>query len=276
MKKISPETKWIFRQLLFKEILSELDRDFSRLNIEYIPIKGAYLICTGLSEKIKERTMIDIDLLVKEDDFETVSAYFTQNKRTSMIPHKWQFETGFYYRFKEIEIPVEVHKMLNFKERFILPVEDIFKRGIRDNVMRVLPCPEDALLITICHILVHIAVSYPDKTFHEMALIIRQKGFSWDKFWETALKTGVSSFVYYALKLCEKEYPGEIQLRGRHTYADILVKLVNRLIYSILPVVVRRMIFEIPFVSNPTGLVIQKLKVMKCTSLFRFYVFLTL
>jgi len=40
-KKVDTDTAWVFKQFLFEEVLCDLDNHFQRLNVDYMPIKGA-------------------------------------------------------------------------------------------------------------------------------------------------------------------------------------------------------------------------------------------
>ena len=64
------DTTWVFKQFIFEDVLRDLDDHFQHLKIDYMPIKGAYLICSGLAKQIKSRSMNDIDILVRERDFD--------------------------------------------------------------------------------------------------------------------------------------------------------------------------------------------------------------
>ena len=75
--KAAADTTWVFKQFLYEDVLRDLDDHFQRLNIDYMPIKGAYLICAGLAQRIRSRTMVDIDILVREGDFNAVISYFS-------------------------------------------------------------------------------------------------------------------------------------------------------------------------------------------------------
>ena len=44
------DTTWVFKQFIFEDVLRELDDHFQHLKIDYMPIKGAYLICSGFGE----------------------------------------------------------------------------------------------------------------------------------------------------------------------------------------------------------------------------------
>lgn len=66
--------RWQIRQVVYAAVLEALDALFAELHIAYMPIKGAYLICTHLAEQIPAREMIDIDLLVRPAYFKRAIA----------------------------------------------------------------------------------------------------------------------------------------------------------------------------------------------------------
>ncbi len=73
---ITPARQWVLNQIFYEEALKEIDEHFQKMQMSYMPIKGAYLICTGLAEKMENRFISDIDILVREKDMAEVSDYF--------------------------------------------------------------------------------------------------------------------------------------------------------------------------------------------------------
>jgi hypothetical protein len=254
------EKSWKYLQILYGEVLQEIDAHFAAVAVQYMPIKGAYLICNGLAEKMQYRRMDDIDILVKAEDFERVCAYFSNLPNVVFLRHKWFFEKEFSYSFGAVECHLEIHWLLNFPARFILSPHAIFARAIKPNGFpRLLPCPEDALLILTCHAFVHIAFELRETLFEEILLLSSNKGFSWETFWEYAHETGIERFIrLLLLRYCEENY-GNVKVPQIVEFSTFLRPFLSKKWYDRLPFFLRKALLEIPFARNPWWLIVNKL-----------------
>jgi Uncharacterised nucleotidyltransferase len=257
---ISAKKAWILRQLFFGDVLRGLDEHFAKLSIRYMPIKGAYLIAAGLAEKMPFRRMDDIDILVMPSDFAKAVDYFKALKDVRFKDNYWPFEASFHYGPGEANAFVELHYQLNYPERFSLPAEALFSRSTRSQGMLVLPCPEDSLIIFLCHMFVHIPFEIRETAFDEIDLLRGQDSFSWEKFRELSLSTGLGPFFYYLLRVFEKRKKRGIP-HGRPTlYATLCARMIGIEEYRKMPIFLRRMVLEIPFAKDPLGLILKKLR----------------
>jgi hypothetical protein len=255
----SPEMTWKLNQVVYADILNELHEHFLKLNVRYMQNKGAYLICSGLAEKMKYRRMDDIDIWVGKEDFEKTSDYFSSLPRVEVFLDDWDFEREFTYTTGSFECHLEIHSLLNYPARFSLPFEKLFERALPAGETRMLPCPEDALVILLCHALVHIGFELRDTIFDEISLISNQKGFSWDKFWGLAKPTGIEQFMCMILFLYAKK-TGRCIVLPQSSFRAIMGRtLLSGRFYKWMPVAMRKLLFEIPFVRNPEWLLKQKL-----------------
>jgi hypothetical protein len=266
---ISPaNTEWVFKQFLFDDVLRELDDHFRQLNIGYMPVKGAYLICSGLAKKIVSRHMFDIDVLVRENDFDIVIDHFTAlpkvviaEKSWPLYKKGWQFEVTLYYPFEGRTINVDIHKSINLRQRFFLPPEALFARGIKGGLRRTLPCAEDALAICLCHRFSHVAHVFPDVASDDVPVLISDS-FDWARFWKIAASTGIAAFMYYTLKKYERK--GMIRAfpvpskTVKFLYADFLIMVAGNHGFAVAPSMLRRLCFELPFCRDPLGLILDK------------------
>lgn len=255
--------KWALCQLLYHEILKELDTDFQKLHVSYMPIKGAYLIVSGLALSLKERLMRDIDILVHDEDMNAVSEYFeTHPKTEKFLSYKDAYtytQTVFSYRFDTVAVHVEIHTHMNFPERFALPAAKLFLRGKKKNDYCFYPSAEDALLLCLCHILCHIFFEYNTTNLEEIRCLVQKTNFSWIIFWEYAHETGIEPFIYFLLVMYRKKYQQPIDNPRWYLYPFILAHLFTPKRYNALPVWARRIVFEIPFVKNPLKLFWKKI-----------------
>lgn len=265
--KPSYDAEWVFKQFLYEDVLRELDSHFQRLNVGYMPIKGAYLICAGLAKKIKSRTMFDIDILVRESDFQEVISRFAAIPGAAIAERSWPrykkgwpFEVSFYYPFQGRTINIDIHKLINLRQRFSLPPEDLFGRGTKQGI-QTLPCAEDALAICLCHGFSHVANIFQGAIFDDIALLT-QLPLDWNKFWTIAKQTGIQAFFYYFLKMHEKRrkvlpipFPKKT---FRFVYADFLIGAIGQFDLSTLPRMLRKAFIELPLCRNPMGLVLNK------------------
>jgi Uncharacterised nucleotidyltransferase len=263
----APNTEWVFKQFLYEDALRDLDRHFQLLNVGYMPIKGAYLICTGQANQVRSRSMIDIDILVRESDFDAVISHFSTvpgaavaEKSWPVYKKGWPFEVTFYYQFEGWTLNIDIHKLINLRQRFSLPPEMLFIRGTKQG-LRTLPCVEDALAICVCHAFSHIATVFPDFVFDDIALLIGTS-MDWNKFWKIARSTGIEAFIYYILKMFEKKrtrLPTPFPRKTlRFVYADILLGVTGHRGLSTLPRMMRRIFIELPLCRDPAGLVWDK------------------
>jgi hypothetical protein len=248
-------------------VLRELDDHFQRLNIDYMPIKGAYLICAGLAKQIKSRTMSDIDILVREKDFDAVVSYFRLIPDVIIAEGSWPinkkgwpFEVTFLFLFKGRVVHIDFHKLINLRQRFILSTEELFVRGIKQG-HRILPSIEDALIICLCHGFVHSGHVFSDDVFNDIYLLANVS-INWEVFWAIAKSTGIVAFIYYILQGMEKR--GHIRLISvpkktmKFFYADLLLLTTGNRVYPGMPLNLRRLFIEFPLCRNPFGLVWNK------------------
>ena len=260
---ITPAKKWALTQIFYQDVLNEIDTHFHKLNIEYMPIKGAYLICSGLAEKMKERFISDIDILVQEKDMQKSSDYFMGLENTELkVYYKdnyRQTETIFYYSIGDVKICVEIHDLLNFPERFLLPTSDLFAHSTASGSVMRLPLPEDALLIFLCHLQSHIPYEFRESNMEEINIIASQDGFNWKTFWSQCPSTGIEAFIYFIIKLYQKKYPVIMLPSHRYIYSDLLAGLFNEKLYINMPYLMRRFFLELPFVRRPMWLLFNKL-----------------
>ena len=260
IEKNSPTKNWKLLQLVTGEILKEFDLHFSNLNINYMPIKGAFLINSGLSEKIVCRRMDDIDILVLQKDFDRVCAYFSSLPQVVFVKHKWYFEQEFFYSWGNYKSYVEIHWLLNYPERFLLPTEDLFRRAKAfSNSPALRPSHEDSLLLLLCHAHVHIGFELRETIREEIALLSGQEGFSWDKFWKYAHPTGIELFI----KLLLSHFSMDAACNHAAPKGKFIIFLLRPLLsakrYAHLPQLVKRLLFEIPFARKPWRLILNKM-----------------
>lgn len=245
---------WRAAQALYAELLEDLDEEFTRAGIEYMPIKGAYLIKAGLAPTLDFREMDDIDILVRERDFARVVEHFRASDKATLHEDKWFFEQPLVYKARGITGRVEVNFLLNRRERFLLETDELFDRSVPDGEFCRLPSPEDAALITICHVLVHIAWTIRESAFREVEVISGQEGFSWEKFWMRAERTGVRGFVVRYLR--------KFRPKGRENRlpTEVYSGPSNLSRYYRLSVPMRRLLWELTYVRKPFALALKSLR----------------
>lgn len=187
---------WVVRQVVFMEALCTLDGIFSQIGIEYMPVKGAHLLCIGLAEKIAARQMIDIDLLVREPDFDRCIDMLSADPRCiRLAPDPWSFEQPFHLRQGGHLVRFELHRALNRPERFSLDTAALFCRSSARTAMCRIMTHEDALVILVCHTLVHIVDGIRQQVFGEIALLANTEGFVPELFFSRMCETGIKRFA---------------------------------------------------------------------------------
>jgi hypothetical protein len=125
--------------------------------------------------------------------------------------------------------------------------------------MQILPCPEDALLVLICHALVHISYEIRETLFEEMKLVSGQKYFSWNHFWSLAKTTGIMSFVSFILLWYKNEIHDEkVIIKNKYFYIWFLAKALPVKWYRYVPFLFKRAI-EILFTNKSLWLIRNKL-----------------
>jgi hypothetical protein len=244
---------WTIKQLLFESLLDELDTVFSILETPYMPIKGAYLIRSGLANRLSQREMLDIDILVKPRDFPAVADRFARDPRSTPRKNHWPFENSFQFRVGKITGCVEIHHHLNYPERFLLPADELFSRAreLSPGKSCMLPCPEDALLILVCHALVHIGFEIKSASIAEIQLISSLEGFSWERFWRQCERTGIADFARFLFSLTSPHFP--LLNPRKSVYCAALSRMISPEHYQQMPKLLRRLIIEWPMMRNPVG-----------------------
>jgi hypothetical protein len=251
----SPRAQWQLKQFLYAEVLRELDEHFAAMKVRYMPIKGAYLILSGLAEKIPARKMVDIDILVEKENFSKAVDYFARCPRARLHHDEWYFEQPFYYSFAGGEVHVELHFLLNRPERFKLETERLFAEGERKGEWLWLPSAEWAMVITVCHALVHIAYYLDQSVFDDIRVMSAVPALRWERFWPLAASTGIRPFFYFLFSLADVGAP--VVERGRRKeelLAAMLVVLYRNGLYHRLPSRLRRLFCELPFARKPLRL----------------------
>jgi hypothetical protein len=253
----SAHKRWIVLQMLYRDLLTELDGHFVRMGVRYMPIKGAYLILAGLAEQIEARKMVDVDILVDQANIDRVQNYFVSCPNAAVTDDYWYFERLVRYRFGDYTILVEIHYLLNRPERFVLPPVELFERGIQKGAFLWLPCPEDALAIAVCHALVHFPWSgQADEIYNDLKVLAWVPELSWPLFEMIMAKTGIARFGYFLFLLFRLKKKllmpsGERNPSfGMRILAGIFIRH-----YSHMPIWLRRLLFEIPFVRSPWRLI---------------------
>ena len=259
----NPTRQWATVQHVYQEVFDELSVMLSDIHIPHMPIKGQYLICTGLSEKLRYRKMTDIDILILPEDMEKATNHLFAKKdivpRTHYTENYRTTETQFYYLYNNTRVAIEIHCSLNFPDRFILPTENIFKRGKQMQTSYYLPCPEDALLLHLCHLLTHISFEFRSTIFEEITLISGQDEFSWKRFFDRAQTTGIVHFIYFVLttySCTTGRFPPGCKTTW---YTKLQAQVACRIGFNRLPQWYRRLFMEMPFVRKPGKLIARKL-----------------
>lgn len=253
--------EWIARQILFSEALDEIDLLFSTAGIRYLPIKGAHLIVSGLAEKMSWRRMDDIDLMVHPEDFDSAVQLFLQTNRAGVAIGDCNYPFKRTLRFESCigGVAVEIHAQLSHEQRFTISVKDLFSRSRLHHGYCYVCCPEDAALITIAHALVHIGFELRESIFNELMLYVECADFNWKDFWLQCRESGVYGFAVVLMRWtsfstkCRPVYKYHLPI-----YAHILSTLFSLQSYRNLPLPVKRLLFETPFLKNPVSLILNK------------------
>ena len=259
-----PVKLWKISQVVYHDAIESLDSIFSSLNIKYMPIKGAYLICSGLSDLIRRRKMVDLDILVEKDRFYQIIGilekhpFFTKSKE---YPY-WYFEQPFIFKRDNISIRVEIHYLLNRPERFYLPNEELFSRATKQTKVRYLPSPEDALLITVCHSMIHIAEGLPESFFEEIKVHLCRNDFLWNKFEELLYHAGIGPYGNFIFNLYRKKKDDSaVALERKCWWVEVFYsKCRAEKRATGTGRMLRRIFLELPFAKKPALLAISWLK----------------
>lgn len=235
--------------MVYGAVIDEMDKQFTAHGYKYMPIKGAYLIRSGLSVQIPERRMQDIDLLLREEEFNEVCDWFGRREGVTEISNYWNFERSFNVMHLNASVYVELHRMLNMQARFLLPTQKLFLHGKSAGKSCVLPDPVDALLIHICHALAHVLDGFTLGFYQEIELLSRQDGFLWELFWQRSKTTEIYDFIWLTIDKCNKLLGTSLPLPPASSmYAKIISR--RNVFMEYKSKVLRRLCFEIPFVRN--------------------------
>jgi hypothetical protein len=261
--------EWVTRQIAFEEILDELDREFASIKVPYMPIKGAYLIRSGLAPKLRTRRMDDIDILVQEKDFPRVCNHLVACGKATFLEDSWPFEKQLNWLAGGLSCLVEINYQLALRARYVLETGDLFNRSVAVSTWGRLPSRTDAMLITCCHALSHVAHELREDWFADMAVISDCNDFSWDTFWKRASATGILPFVGIMVELFIQHGGRCPANKGLTVYGRLLSSSGGVRLHSSVPAIVRRLMWELPFDKNPLGVILQKLKIKSEASLLR-------
>ncbi|NLL13583.1 MAG: nucleotidyltransferase family protein [Fibrobacter sp.] len=251
---------WQITQWVYYDVLQIIEKHFQEMAISFMPLKGAYLIASGLASGLSSRKMKDIDILVKKEDFQKAANYFGSLTETQLIPGYFDYEQPFIYHCFNRKIYLEIKYQICPTARFILSDEDLFCRGVIQNSNCVFPSPEDAMLIHVCHYLHHIYKNFDISFFEEIALLEEQKNFSWKEFWIRAEKTGIKPFVWLMISIYARIYQKKtFSPDWSSPYTRLLMRFSFQW-YAGLNPLIRKILLEIPFVRRPLWLIRHKIR----------------
>lgn len=259
---VSEAGRWALTQIILTDILNEIHQEFKKIKIGFMPIKGAFLISSGLAEKMQERKISDLDILVQTKDLEKASKHFSELPQCALITwYKDNYrptETILKYKYKDVIYTLEIMDRINSDARFLLPSEDLFNRSINMDEHLHYPSAEDAAIIMICHLQSHIPFEYRDSNLKELDVLINQNKFKWNKFWEISKRTGMVGFIYFFLCYYQKEYQVKLPLQGIHPYSILLANWFSPKKYEKMRTINKRVLLDIPFSRRPFKLLFQK------------------
>ncbi len=219
--------RWIHQQLIFSDILDFIENIFSSAGIPYMPIKGSYLIAAGIASQIPDRTMLDIDILVRPENFhETISLLSDHPHFKKDAPDLWFFEQTFKITRNKDPLYFELHCQINREERFHLSADSLFNRGTAQTPERVLPSPEDAMVILVGHSLVHSGKGLQSSIFNEITEISALKDFCWQRFFTILKNTGIEPYGFALLRAYSRKTDMPVPIPDKHRWADILFRQV--------------------------------------------------
>lgn len=249
------QKRWQIRQVVYASVLEALDVLFAELHIDYMPIKGAYLICTHLAELISAREMIDIDLLVRPTDFKRAIALLSAHPLFEREPaDPWFFEQSFMFTHGNHRIHFELHSQLNRSERFLLDTDTLFDCAHKQTAWRVISPPEDALLVLVCHALVHLVDGIREQVCEEARLLSIQEGFSWRRFRSRLAATEIEPFcraLLYKAGVQPVLVDKPMKLFRPVLWARMLIAVKTPGRYAGIRTMVYRLCVELAFVRRP-------------------------
>lgn len=256
-------SEWKGKQLVFGQALDELSVLFTDARFSFMPLKGAYLIATGLAASIDHRKMVDLDLLLPDAQFEEICCWFKGISGVTEKPNYWDFERSFVYICTSFPVYIEFHRMVNFPARFLLEADVLFKRSPSPSLSGCqLPDPVDALLVHCCHTIAHVIDGFELQVYRETPLYAGQHGFSWDHFWERARMTGILPYIVLFIRTCNRLLGTSFPVaRHNHFYAQLIDNC--NMFMAFKNPLLRKLLFEVPFVRNPAWLLLYKIRHQK-------------
>ncbi len=171
------------RNILIIEQLKEILEIFNSSNIKVMPVKGAAFLC-GQFNRIDSRTMEDIDVIIKKEDY--------QKAESALIKNGYRLQrTGEYTFVKTGAIcAIDIHLDTTYlcaEDLWRTPIERIFE-GLK---FYSLP-PENHLIYVICHSVIDHAAIRPD-WFSDAKNIMEDNNFNWESFFEKTERAQMST-----------------------------------------------------------------------------------
>jgi hypothetical protein len=252
---LSERKRWQLLQIMLRSALDAIEACFVRMQITYMPIKGAYLHYAGFARQIETRKMADIDLLFQKKDYQRVINQLSKNECFTLVHNNpLHFHATLAFKHKKQSISVEIHRAFNDPLKYRLESARLFERAAKKEGVMALPCVEDALLMAILHALSHIAFYFNQSVLDEIRVLSSDHAFCWERFWRYARKTGATAWIVFVLRLYQKITGERIPGLGRSFRGEALARWYSAEKYDRMSQMKRRLFMEAPFVRNPLGM----------------------
>jgi len=213
--------KTLVDNLALLRALREAAAALDEAGIDFILLKGVSLL-GFLYPQIEQRPMTDMDLLIHEDDWPSVSAAL-KRRGCAMPGPESEKSLGEDWYNQLVEIPgtppcsLEIHWNLESIERSRIDPTVLFRDAVPCVIegRSYLRLGDDHLFL---HLAVHMAHHYESPSLHwaeDIRRLLLQGALDWDRIESTATSWGVRNCLAYSLGYLEQLFPGAVPGPGR-------------------------------------------------------------
>jgi len=250
---IAEDKKNKIRQYIYNEVMEKLEKCFRDLSVAYMPIHSAYSDCADFLPRSNATPLLNsIEIVLEKNNYNKVIHYLDGlpvASKTVLLDYKCAYD--FFLEAVNV-MRVDIYNTIPFPGGYVIKSEELFSHGIKRNESNlILPSPEHALMFLICRFY-HYSDQFSNPARCAMVQeIASSNGFSWNRLWDLAGKTGMKRYLFYFLKVFKTAQDVEPLQGSTPIYPALLGSKLVQACYKFYPRIVKKIFFKAFLIDNP-------------------------